>query len=374
MQLIAVIDLSSEEAFDMHGIFAVLLCIGQNSDGVQPSSVVQDLEAGIRKNRELLRHGSLQIKTEGYSYGDKGKTLVEQAERSIWFDGKRTRVTWVGKTTFFQDEPYTQHAAAPFNSTEDALFFDNGEDKEIGVRFTIKRPNKNSPHLRLILDPKTLGLYPMPVRAFSNYKLDGLLSVTNFKGKAEPKDYNGMKAYEITYDGLEARFIETKTQIRMVVVPGMGHSVPEIDLTAIYEGKPYRQSLVIDVKQTGKSKIWFPSKLRFKQYSDNKIVEEETADIIQADFDSPPSDSAFRIASMNIPAGTPVDMNDSKPREWDGEKIVEKARDSKFLSKQFPDLPPAVASGWSSFWLWLAGVLTVAGGGFLYWAWRRKPA
>jgi hypothetical protein len=350
-------------------ILGIACAMGQPTDAGVPT--VRELEEKIRSRRDSITFGTLRIDSASYEFPGSKKLLREQAQRDVWFDTKRTRVSWFGRMEL-SSEKFSAHVCLPFRSKDDFLIYRSNLPPPSGQRIVISKQSRDDARTHPMFDPRALGLCAAPMRLQHNFTLPGLLGRANYKATVKPTSWDGQKAYEIIHDALEGFNKKTGTRFRMVVVPDMDYSVPESELSATYDGKPYQELLRIDLEQFGKAKRWFPRKLNFKKIRGGEIVEEDNTHIVSADFDTPPPESAFGIRAMNIPAGTPVVIDfDGIPREWNGKDIVEKRRDEKVIS-QTPDVAPPARANWSSPWLWTAGALSVVGGVCLYGAWRRK--
>ena len=300
----------------------------------QPVPIAEELESRLLKHRDSIRFGKLQIKSECYEFRTTEKRLLEQVERTVWFDGARIRLSWVGKTSLTAQ--HVKHLCVPFRTAKDSLWYDESIPKPDGGRIIIKSQDKNDPYNHYRIDPKSIGLYAMPISNYAHYRLEAPLSRADRRGSVKPVTWQGKTGYQVVYEFLDDRVKQRETKLRMLVIPELDYSPIEVELTRVDKGEPFQLLTRIQYKKFGKSQRWYPHKLDHTRTLGGRLIEEDKSEVIMADFDTPPPASVFEIAAMGSPAGTPVIINfDGKERVWNGKDIVEKPKDQKKIAQHF---------------------------------------
>jgi hypothetical protein len=210
----------------------------------------------------------------------------------------------------------------------------------------------------LKLDPRVIGIGAF---RFDTYRV---LKLSRFLGRTDLARHSWERTM---WQGKEA-WIATSVQkdgfkIRATFVPALANIMVRCE----FDGQgPKRggvatvvhQVMKAEPRQFGTKHIWFPGKVVSQQFEDGKLQGAYELEISDAAFNEPLPADTFRLASMNVPAGTPVNLmtpqSGGRPYMWDGKKVVPAKQDFKVA---YPDLPPEEERGGVRRWLLPASIV-----------------
>ncbi len=211
-------------------------------------------------------------------------------------------------------------------------------------------------------DVRLFGMSPSHSNSFASFHLDSFLGSPRRKSfRIADETYLGQRCSVISYDH-EGIGVAVKEWI----CPSRGYSVLRMTDTFDSDGVHFVDDCKTDVEFSNASKVWFPSTMEYTRTENGETTNWDKVAVHAELLNQKIPENKLVIASMNVPAHTPVMYNYKKAGqyEWDGKKIAK-------VSWTFP---APIDDGLGRFrWMLIAANLFVLAAVFAIWLrWKKR--
>ncbi|HBI45345.1 MAG TPA: hypothetical protein DDY78_21210 [Planctomycetales bacterium] len=319
------------------------------------------LEKAVLDYRRAIQNGKLVLTQRTYLEGEASPSRSRVT--TIWFDGTRIRNDAVFR--FAKSEPpHRESDEAPHrevycrNCEFDGYYIDynsyTGQTGDVMPSLHLERLDLNADRNRYqAVDPRLLGVVLGSFPNLSSYRLDANVGALDRKGVTIQND---------TWKGVECRRIDFKNPAgmdgRIWIVPAWGPNVVRIQTEGDGRGHHYLFSVESEYQKIEPSGIWYPQTCTFERRADNKLEEKEEIGVQVLSMNEPVDPNAFRLAGMEIPAGTYVaGFRAEGPSTWNGKELVPQAPPDLLTNRAKPGAVPWTQS---EKWPYAIGSLILA--------------
>jgi hypothetical protein len=142
-------------------------------------------------------------------------------------------------------------------------------------------------------------------------------------------------------------------------------------------GINYRATSSVESVDVPAPVYWFPKRQEFRSEIDGKVHAHEVSTIVLKSVNQPIPNSAFDIASFDLPAGTRVvGLPNSGPKVWDGAALIDESLYSPPApASESVSAEAARGSGWLTWIAYAALAIGIAAFvRFLILRWRSRKA
>ena len=297
----------------------LLLAEDRFEDG--PSAM--DVEKRALERRQSLRSGRLQVLVSHWSAGGGGQRVVASLEFQIHFDGDQLRFDGMHTVPYPEGgTPGTRITSKIVASPERWIYHSDDvgpDDRRQSV--VMGKPELMESVKIGVFHPLRLGFVPTNATVLHAFRSEDFLGRPDrSKSSLETVVTDAGESFEIEYERLDGVIV------RYTIAPSYDYSVTKAETESIHPS----EGIVVDritntLRQWPSGQVWFPERIDFERTVAGEVVEGETIEIVDAEFNTNVAPEIFTLAGMNIPPGTGILEHPPHPggsREWNGQEIV----------------------------------------------------
>jgi hypothetical protein len=336
--------------------FLIALGLAMGQGEIPPA--VGDLERRTIDHRRSIRQAKLVLRAVNVRSGEPN---AYPSETFIWLDNDKIRCDdWC---TFRGDKaPHRELSCRNCQLPGHFVRYHQLEILNVAVK-VYPMPPVADPASEWILDPRCLGMVPMPSSDLFQCQLDSTLGRT---------DRGDISTRTDSWKGLPCQLIECENaaghHTKVWIATDRGPSVVRIEITA---GK-LMQAVESELAMLD-SGYWFPRRCEYCSVRDGKDEVREKVEVEVLSLNKPVDPAVFTLAGMNIQRNTPiVGISDEMhgPVVWDGSAVV------STHNRQLPDdIQEANRASHGRSWLTTLSVVSGAAAflAFVVYVRGRKP-
>lgn len=286
-----------------------------------PSDTVMDdvlrLDREILGARERLLSGEVRVVSRFET--NEQPDPVRSYQGGFWFDGDRIRNDVTPEETGVRSVVCV-HCEGEGNVVVYRDPAPSDGDERSALKVETVDSLKRTKGLAIVIEPRWFGLIPSPSRT------QGVLSASLYFGHKNRREL-AMEATEV--DGAVAWIVSYEAPsgalVRYATIPERDHAVPWMSITAKDDtGREYTDRIHSQYASYAGGTIWFPTRCEYTRSYGDRVVEKESLAIDVVALDKSVPADTFRLAGLNLDAGTPVlKQSDGQLYVWDGGQVLD---------------------------------------------------
>jgi hypothetical protein len=282
-----------------------------------PGPTPEEVYKQVLLHRRSIRNGSVSLKST--IYNTKSGDVKQGRETTVWFDDRRIRADVVVRQG--SGPAVRQINCIGCEKAGHSMIWSEsttpGSSRALEFFETAK---SNALITSLAFDPRLLGMCPIESPNLALLNLESYIPAA--------RDHTVLIKGETVHNGrscwrLEHQLANSPCRCVTLVARECGPSVVSMTIECKYENTKLIRNIDVEPKFDQMAKVWFPQRVLFTGSVNGVPEDKEEVVVTDTSFNDPNIDKNFRLASMNIPAGTVVTgYTKNDYATWDGKSIV----------------------------------------------------
>jgi hypothetical protein len=178
-----------------------------------------------------------------------------------------------------------------------------------------------------LFHPRQLGMFPWLTLGLGQFGLNDLFNRQDRQiVEVATQQSDGENLWKVT-----SKLEGPGSTVTVWIDPEKGPSVKRIVTLGSHDSHQYREELQAEYGRFGQRQIWYPSRVTFRQWNDDRLIVHEETVCELVDFDSDIPDATFKLQGLGLPRGREVLVDGSEPCIWDGNQLIGRARPSTHI-------------------------------------------